>query len=172
MNMFIAFAVLFAAIFCVRNPFKKVPNPIKLSYFESQRAAMGLQKIPNNLGKYRFMTYNTENLKKFEAVIDTVRKSRPTVISMQEVPMTKFKIFLAKMEQEGFNYHAKCENFRISGVLANVIFAKVPITKHNSYNLRDPYGNRCVVEALVGTGLNQILLVGTHLTNAKGKSSR
>ena len=167
------FVFLLAEIFCLNfNPLKSQAKDAlkaaKINFFQTQKAAMLIQEIPKPQGKYRLMTYNTENLKRPDLLMDTIRKGNPTAVSMQEVPMTKFNEFAKKMDAEGFKYFAKCENIRLSGKLANVIFSKVPITKQNGYNLKDPYGNRCVVEAVIGSGANQLMLMGTHLTNAKG----
>lgn len=149
------------------------PHPdvaIKANHFSTQRLAMQSQVLPprTNIAPTRLMTYNVNGLKYEQAVLQTIRKSKPSIASMQEVPVASLKgTFDAKMKEMGYNYRAHCQTFRISvlGSLANVIYSTLPITSNQAHYVNDPYGNRCIVEAKIADGGHKLVVFGTHLTN-------
>lgn len=116
----------------------------------------------------RVMTYNVEKLKELDKVIETIHVTNSDLVVMQEVTAKESQVLADKMAAEGYLHKSECMNMRSGGMIGNTIFSKHPIIHSNTYSMMDPYGNRCVVEAIVQVGGQQVLAVGTHLTNAGG----
>jgi endonuclease/exonuclease/phosphatase family metal-dependent hydrolase len=141
---------------------------VQTAYFAEQQALHDLQLIPTkNPSQLRLLTYNVENLKKPDIVLKTIVKSDADVLVMQEVPTKQLKgTFDAEMKQNGFTHRAECSTLRKGALLSNVIYSRHPITQSNSYSMKDPYGNRCLVEGLIAVEGSTFVAFGTHLSNA------
>lgn len=138
------------------------------SAFITEQELLGSKQIikPASSTTNRFMTYNVENLKNKDAVVETIIKADPHTVVLQEVPEKDLKAISAQLKDKGYTSSSNCMNYRIGkGVLGNVIFSKHTIKSSHSYNLADPYGKRCLAEALIATPTGDIVAFGTHLSN-------
>jgi hypothetical protein len=147
---------------------------VKAAFVQEQNLLASTQIIPakKSATSLRFVTFNVENLKDTQGVLTTIQKTNPDVFVLQEVPDKNVAALSADLKKQGYSHTTKCMNFRIgAGMLGNVIYSKHPFRSTHSYGMFDPYGRRCLVEALVATPSGDILTLGTHLSN-KGTAFR